>query len=131
MKNVVEQMKVGQMREALINRELETTPWDALVNLVYKQISLEFSEMSYDELNGQSLRYLGESVLNHKVTIAKLAESYLKGASTLEITQKAKDALKLEYERIASEDIRTLYQIFVTKEGVAPNSLVQASLNTF
>lgn len=105
--------RIEHLKTSLIKRELETTPWEALVGLAHKKVIGEVSALSLGDLEKQSIESLGKFDLDIKRSISRLAEYKMVTATTLEIVEHARTALELEYSLIPVEDLETLYRLFM------------------
>lgn len=105
--------RIEHLKTSLIKRELETTPWEALVELAHKKVVGDVSALSLNDLEKQSIEALGKFDLDIKRSISRLAEYKMVTATTLEIVEHARTALELEYSLIPAEDLETLYRLFM------------------
>lgn len=107
------------LKDGLIKRELETTPWESLVELAHKRIVLELTELSQDELGKRSLAIFGKREIDDRIQIKRMAEYLMVSSTTLEIVNRARTALEAEYAMIPEEDLETLHRIFISNDAVA------------
>lgn len=105
------------LKTSLIKRELETTPWEALVELAQKKIVEDVSSLSLTELEKESIESLGRFDLDIKRATFRLAEFKMVTATTLEIVDHARQALELEYSLIPVVDLETLYRLFLNSDS--------------
>lgn len=108
--------RVEFLKTALIKRELETTPWEALVQLAHKKVHQDISELSLSELEKRALAAFGKYDINIKQTVKRLAEYTMVSSTTLEVVEQARLALEAEYQIIPAEDLETLYRLFMNKD---------------
>lgn len=108
--------RIEHLKTSLIKRELETTPWEALVELAHKKVIADVSALSLGELEKQSIEALGKFDLDIKRSIFRLAEFMMVTATTLEIVEYARTALEVEYSLIPVEDLETLYRLFMSHD---------------
>lgn len=108
--------RIEHLKTSLIKRELETTPWEALVELAHKKVVGEVNALSLSDLEKQSMESLGKFDLDIKRTISRLAEYMMVTATTLEIVEHARNALEVEYSLIPVEDLETLYRLFMSSD---------------
>lgn len=104
------------LKDGLIKRELETTPWDALVELAQQKIIQELTDLSHDELGKRSLAIFGKREIDDRIVIKRMAEYLMVSSTTLEIVNYARSALEAEYAVIPEDDLETLYRLFINND---------------
>lgn len=111
------------LKDGLIKRELETTPWDALVELAQQKIIHELTNLSHDELGKRSLAIFGKREIDDRIVIKRMAEYLMVSSTTLEIVNHARSDLEAEYALIPEDDLETLYRLFIANDNSGATTL--------
>ena len=104
------------IKSALIKRELETSPWQAIQDLAKKHLEVFYSTLSPEQLEPFFHELHIEVQLNMKNTICELAQSVLVNANFTETINYATKCLESEYSKIEYEDLLVLHRLFINEE---------------
>lgn len=115
------------LKDGLIKRELETTPWESLVELAHQKIIQELMNLSHDELGKRSLAIFGKREIDDRVVIKRMAEYLMVSSTTLEIVNHARAALEVEYALIPEDDLETLHRLFISNDSTGTATLTTYS----
>ena len=106
------------IKSALIKREIETSPWQAIQELAKAHLVKYYSNLSLEQLRPY-IEELGiEMQLNMKSTLSDLAQAVLINANYTETQDYAIKWLETEYEKIADSDLLVLHRLFVNEESL-------------
>lgn len=103
---------------ALVNQELEATPWESLKQLAAKQIQKELYSKSIDEIDALAAMHLKWSDSNIKRVIKKLVEITLASSNPLQIMTYASKILEQEYNSITNSDLLSLHRMFLKSKDL-------------
>ncbi|MBH47378.1 MAG: hypothetical protein CME71_04340 [Halobacteriovorax sp.] len=105
------------IKSALIKRELETSPWQAIQDLAKRHLESFYSTLSLEQLEPFFHELHIDIQLDMKNTICELSESVLVNANFTETINYATKCLESEYSKIDYEDLLVLHRLFINEEG--------------
>lgn len=109
----MEQTKLERMRNDLIQRELDTTPWEAIVDLAVKKVSIEVEQLKAEDVRIFMTERLQQQIIDYTQARALMVEHIITNSTRDEVIAHVRQALAAEYENIAKSDIETLHRLFI------------------
>ncbi len=113
----MEQQRIRKMRKDLIRREIETTPWPALLELAVKKISMEVESLKARDVQQFMIERLQRPELDLNQARSQLVEHIIKASNKNEIIEHVRQALQAEYDGMEFSDVEMLHRLFIADGG--------------
>tara|TARA_R110000868_G_scaffold159516_9_gene388419 strand:+ start:9706 stop:10092 length:387 start_codon:yes stop_codon:yes gene_type:complete len=105
------------IKNALIKREIETSPWEAIRDLALTHLQAYYSELAMEQLEPFMRELQIEVRLDTKATITELSQAVLVNANFNETINYARKCLESEYAKIDAQDLEVLHRLFISEES--------------